>query len=311
MRKLFAFDEAKYYAFGLRMGLRNLVHNGAQLGAKKTIGKILQPINSYTRFPEYAFMESEIRAHLRESKYSDPPKVLDVSSPKCFSLYLAYTYNIVAYLTDIDRDSVHEAEMLWNSIKKHAKGKALFSVQDGRSLEYPDNEFSVVYSMSVIEHIEGEFADSAAMREMTRVLKPEGLLTVTVPIGNQYIEQQRVGFRAAAQRTHDSSVFFFQRIYTPEAATKRLVNAVHESALFCAATACRKVGVLSRLYLRLGENLRGLLGFLSPLLSALWNYTRVGAVEAPSRYGGLNSPADVYGDLMLAWRKLPGRTDAG
>lgn len=304
-RRLFPFDEAKYYLFGLGMGFRNLAHNGMRLGAKKTIGKILQPINSYTRFPEYSFMESKIEAFLRNTEHGEAPKVLDVSSPKCFSLYLAYHYDVIAYLTDIDRDSVQEAEVLWDAIKADAKGKAIFSVEDGRSLKYPNSEFSVVFSMSVIEHIEGESADSAAMRELTRVLKPGGLLAVTVPIGNQYLEQQRVGFRAAAQRTGDQSVFFFQRIYTPQTATERLVNAVPEAALLSKTTACRSDGVVSRMYLKLGENLRGLLGFLSPLLSASWNYAREGAVEAPSRYGALNSPTDIYGDLMLAWQKLP------
>ena len=40
---MFHYDEAKYYGFGLRLGVANLFRNGLRLGAKKTLGKILQP----------------------------------------------------------------------------------------------------------------------------------------------------------------------------------------------------------------------------------------------------------------------------
>jgi SAM-dependent methyltransferase len=46
------------------------------------------------------------------------------------------------------------------------------------SLDFPDERFDVVVSCDVIEHIE---AHEQAMGEMARVLKPGGILVLTVP----------------------------------------------------------------------------------------------------------------------------------
>src|SRR5690242_20298390 len=53
----FRYQEPRYYFFGLKAGLRNLLQNGFALGAKRTLGKIAQPINWYTRFPEYYYFD--------------------------------------------------------------------------------------------------------------------------------------------------------------------------------------------------------------------------------------------------------------
>ena len=53
-----------------------------------------------------------------------------------------------------------------------------FMRMDGRALSFPDDEFDVVYSLSSIEHFGGLSGASSAMREMARVLKPDGVLVV-------------------------------------------------------------------------------------------------------------------------------------
>jgi SAM-dependent methyltransferase len=302
--KTFRFDEAKYYRFGLAMGIANVPRNGLRLGLKKTLGKVLQPINSYTRFPEYHFLECQMKRGLQDFPSTDTPiRILDVGSPKCFGLYLAFYFNIEIHLTDIDAASVNEAEILWDAIKRRARGKALFSLQDARALKYSNQEFDIVYSMSVIEHVEGQAGDSKSMREMVRVLKPGGLLLVTVPVGQKYVEQERVGFQGAARTTGDRNRYFFQRIYTPLAAEERIIDAVPGTTLRNAVTVCRKRGIVSNLYRRLGTDVRGLLGCFNPILSAVLNDSRQGVCAAPGNYGSLHSGSDVYGDLMLAWEK--------
>ena len=52
---LFPFAELRIYLSALQAGLRNVWVNGFKLGAVKTVGKIIQPINQYTRFPEYFY----------------------------------------------------------------------------------------------------------------------------------------------------------------------------------------------------------------------------------------------------------------
>lgn len=304
--KMFFFEEGRYYRFGLAMGLANLARNGFRLGTKKTLGKICQPINSYTRFPEYHFLGTQIEDYLTRLEVSHKPRVLDVGSPKCFGLYLAFHFDIEIRLTDIDAASVREAETLWQAIKDRAKGTALFSTQDARSLKYPDEQFHITYSMSAVEHVEGDAGDSDSVREMLRVTKPGGLLLLTVPIGESYVEQERTGFQGAARETGDGKRYFFQRVYTPAAAQQRIINAVSGATLRRAVTISRKNGPVSSLYRRLGPNLRGLIGTINPVLSVALNASREGILPARSDYGILHSASDVCGDLMLAWEA--GRT---
>ena len=301
--KTFRFDESKYYRFGLATGITNLLCNGFQLGLKKTLGKIFQPINSYTRFPEYHFLGRQAEHHLQKLASSERPKVLDVGSPKCFGLYLAFHFDIEIHLTDIDPPSVREAEILWGAIKSRGRGKVVFSVQDARALKYPDQEFHIAYSMSVIEHVEGQAGDSESMRQMLRVLKPGGLLLVTVPVGQNYVEQDRLGFQGAARKVRARNRCFFQRIYTPATAEERIVNVVPDTTLIKAITVWRKRNVIFELYRRLGTDIRGLLGCLNPILSVALNDSQEGIFPAPSNYGTLHSGNDLYGDLMFAWEK--------
>ena len=53
-----------------------------------------------------------------------------------------------------------------------------FRKMDGRRLEFEDASFDVVYSLSSIEHFGGLEGAGAAIGEMSRVLKPGGLLVV-------------------------------------------------------------------------------------------------------------------------------------
>jgi SAM-dependent methyltransferase len=253
-------------------------------------------------------MGNQIRLWLPTCAASRRPRILDVSSPKCFGLYLAYHFDVEVHLTDIDYPSVREAEVLWDAIKGRAKGNAVFSVQDARYLQYQNEEFDIVYSMSVIEHVGGSAGDTEAMKEMARVLNVGGLLLVTVPIGQNYVEQEILGFEGAARYSGDRRLYFFQRIYSPQTANERLLHCTSTVQLREALTVCRSNSVVARSYLRLGYKARCLLGFLDPVLSKVMNRTMTGVVAAPSRYGKVNTSRDLYGDLMLAWDKGAGTT---
>jgi SAM-dependent methyltransferase len=300
--KIFRFDELRYYKFGLALGASNILHNGLRLGPRKTLGKILQPVNSYTRFPEYYFVECHIETYLKRLAPNCRAKILDVGSPKCFGLFLAYHFNVELHLTDIDQPSVEEAAILWRAIQAKAKGNAIFEVQDAREM-MQQQEFDVVYSMSVIEHVSGANGDSRSIQEMIRALKPGGTLIVTVPFGEKYIEQDRIGFRGAARETGDDNRYFFQRIYTSVEVEKRLLQAAAGGRLEKMNTIWRKTGALTGVYRHIGTDLRGLLGCLNPVLSAALNNSGEGMFAIPGSYGALHSHRDIYGDLVLAWQK--------
>ena len=293
----------RYYGFGLMVGVSNLAHNGFVLGPKKTVGKIFQPVSSYGKFPEYCFIGERVERHLTSSP-GTRAKVLDVGSPKLLGLYLASRYAVDLQLTDISHLNVDEYRLLWNSVKHRALGTACFSLLDARVLPYAAATFDVVYSISVVEHVEGEHGDSRSVSEMIRVLKPGGLLLLTVPCGIDYVEQQRVGFRGAVEKTEDGRRYFFQRIYNQAACEARLLTDSKQLENVSLITAYRRFPFLAHLWGCLGQDLRGILGFLNPWLSAVVNRSCEGFCDkAGARYGPLFQEGDVVGNLMIAATK--------
>ena len=302
---LFPHDELKYFFFGLQAGLVNAAANGLQLGLKKTIGKIAQPINAPSRFPEYYCFDTAIREHVARYPDARRLRILDVGSPKLMGLYLAHTLRATVLLTDISRLNVDEYRVMWGALRRRANGCALFALQDARALPFRSGEFDVVYSMSVVEHIEGESGDREALREFIRVLKPGGILLISVPFGRRYIEQQRIGFAGAARHMRDRRAYFFQRIYDRRAFERRILDEARGFADLRVTTIARMRPRLWRAWGRFGENARGALGFLNPVLSSAINQQRPGIDDSfDVSYGPVHSARDVYGDLILAgWKR--------
>jgi SAM-dependent methyltransferase len=284
--------------------MANLITNGLRLGARKTIGKITQPINAYSRFPEYYWFEAAVSEHLLTVPADRRPRVLDVGSPKMLGLYFGVNTRAELNLTDISELNVDEYRLMWRGLEGKAKGKVMFSLADARSLEFGDAEFDVVYSMSVVEHIEGAEGDSRAIRELLRVLKPGGLMVLSVPFGNKYVEQKRIGFSGAARKTGDREAYFFQRIYNQAAFQKRILKHAVELEQVNLITVRRQNRWMSRTFGLLGENVRGVLGFINPLLSMAVNRSRQGMNSAlAGDYGEFHTARDVYGDLIMTGRK--------
>jgi SAM-dependent methyltransferase len=296
----FPYRELKYYSFGLRAGFVNLFRNGLALGLKRTVGKITQPINSYSRFPEYHYFDQAITTYLASLPSPSKPAILDVGSPKLFGLHLAAATDVPVTLTDISELNIEPYRTLWQAIRPQARGQVCFELQDARRFTFPAERFDVVYSMSVIEHVQGDRGDSEAVREMIRVLKPGGLLVISVPFGPVLQEQAIVGFADAARPTHDAKEYFFQRIYDSEAFKKRILSEAALEVIEMITVSRRRVRLLQA-YARLGENVHGAFGFLNPFLSAIVNQSCAGVNPSfIGRYGRLHSLQDIYGDLILA-----------
>jgi SAM-dependent methyltransferase len=301
---IFPFREIDYYRFGLDAGLRNLLGNGFAIGLRKTVGKISQPINSYTRFPEYYYMDQAISEHVAQNCQGNPVRILDVGSPKCFGLYLANKLEVEVEMTDVSRMNLDEYQIMSKQLRPQAKGRVHFAVQDARALGYEEGAFDIVYSMSVIEHVEGERGDFQSILEMVRVLKPGGQLLISVPFGKRYMEQQRRGFAHAVERTTDQSLYFFQRIYDQAAVESRILPALEGLRVRSQWTIWREKELPVRMFRMLGENAQGLLGFVNPLLSRGCNRCASGIVpDIPGCYGEIHSSNDFYGDLVLIAEK--------
>jgi SAM-dependent methyltransferase len=299
-----SFEEEKFYSFGLGLGIANFRKNRFSLGIRKTLGKITQPINSYTRFPEYALMEESIRSFSDARVSLSRTEILDVGSPKCFGIFLASTQHCTVEMTDISPLNLDEYRTMWDAVLRRAKGNARFSLQDARALKYQENSFDIVYSMSVLEHISGEKGDTTALSEMVRVLRPGGLLVFSVPFGSVYTEQWRNGFVAAVEERNDGAYHFFQRIYDPRSLEMRLLQHLQNVDIGSIWTIWRRRTVLVKVLAHSGQHLRGALGFLNPVLSSNLNCCAPGIVEGiPTSYGNVYSPSDLFGDVVIVGRK--------
>ena len=60
----------------------------------------------------------------------------------------------------------------------YRRDRLTFMKMDGRYLDFPDNTFDVAYSLSSIEHFGGMPGASQTIAEMTRILKPGGILAL-------------------------------------------------------------------------------------------------------------------------------------
>src|SRR5207244_5953202 len=61
---------------------------------------------------------------------------------------------------------------------EYDRERLVFKRMDGRHLDFPDATFDVAYSLSSIEHFGGVDGARAAIAEMTRVVKPGGVLAI-------------------------------------------------------------------------------------------------------------------------------------
>ena len=101
-------------------------------------------------------------------------------------------------------------------------GRVHSEVQDGRALTYADGSFDAAYSVSVLEHIP-DSGDSAAIRELIRVVRPGGVVVVTVPYDRNYRETFVKG-PVYERKPIGSEAIFYERHYDRETLAKRLLS---------------------------------------------------------------------------------------
>jgi ubiquinone/menaquinone biosynthesis C-methylase UbiE len=113
------------------------------------------------------------------------------------------------------------------SLSRKLNFKANYSAKevDALNLPYENNFFDKIVCISVIEHIKDE-GDSAALKEMWRVLKPEGLLIITFPIKKKFeVEyKNKDEYQQNVEKKLDK--YFFQRIYDKKKIKERLLSSI-------------------------------------------------------------------------------------
>lgn len=177
-----------------RQALNSRVSKIAQQVLRKSL---VRPID-YMRYAEF----SAILNHL---DLKPNTTVLDVGSPQWFSICLAKQYpeTVFNYVNIIDS----EIEPFQHISEALEIRNLVYLKEDVRNLSFASDTFDQVISISVIEHIyPAAGGDYAALREINRVLKPNGELHLTVP----YKDKENVVYMNGDvyERQGDTHTFF-------------------------------------------------------------------------------------------------------
>jgi SAM-dependent methyltransferase len=196
---------------GVLAGLRTLKDEPV-LGLKR----LALPV-SYWRSVEFAYV-------WRQLELGAGARVLDLGSPKDLAAMLARHRGYEVVATDILPEAISLSERYARAqrLEGHGAGRVHSEIQDGRALTYADGSFDAAYSVSVLEHIP-DSGDSAAIRELVRVVRPGGVVVVTVPFDRRYRETFVDG--PVYERTPlDSERLFFERHYDRSTLSQRLLD---------------------------------------------------------------------------------------
>jgi SAM-dependent methyltransferase len=162
-------------------------------------------------------VELPLSLHLLETSPDD--RVVDLSSPKLLSLYLAISGWKKLIISDIDDYFVADFRVFAECFRTNFDVRII----DARKISLPDASQDRVYSVSVFEHIPN-MGDREALQEVARVLRPGGIFVLTLPAYSEYIEEwqtTKTYWDSHSIQRPDSTVFF-QRRYDLSALQGRL-----------------------------------------------------------------------------------------
>jgi len=207
----------QWFAQGQQLAWRSLrAGTLTKAGLRPAVGAFVRPLTAPSRYPEYEL----VLERLRDAVDLDDPDtwLLDVSSPKLFSVLLAARTRATVVATDVWKPAIDEAETLRGGLSDDASSRLVLGVADGReplpaSLRPPGGLFSGAFTMSVIEHIEPDpGGDRLALRSIADVVMPGGSVIVSVPVDrearSEYLKTEMYG-----RTSEDPRGAFFQRVY--------------------------------------------------------------------------------------------------
>ncbi len=199
----------EFAEFGFSLG-KNLLYK-----CKFSPRLLLNPV-SIVRYFEFDFVKSSL-------ELGNGMRVLDISSPYLFGFYVSSKFQLEYHYINPDEKDLANVNSLSGKQKFH--GKYISNQMDALNLTFYDNFFDRVISISVIEHINGE-GDSRAIKEIWRVLKPNGLFSFTVPVNKEFEIEYRNKDEYNLNPEKKSEKYFFQRIYDKQKIEERLLSSI-------------------------------------------------------------------------------------
>ena len=209
-----------FLMFSLLMGCKYALRAFSHPFLKEGLKRLVTPINMSrcfelpNAFNELGFVDGQ--------SYS----VLDLSSPKLLSFYIAKKTNSRVVATDIARKELVAWRTLWDIIDKKrtfiSSEKLDIRVLDGRHMPYEDETFDRAVCVSVLEHIDAG-GDTVTIKELARVLKKGGILVLTLPYSWKYHEEYK-DHDVYGLYGSSSERFFWSRYYDDQSLFKRLIE---------------------------------------------------------------------------------------
>lgn len=149
---------------------------------------------------------------------SPQDRIVDLSSPKLLSLYLAANGWRHLTISDIDDYFIEDFRRFAALFRQE------FDLQiiDARRIPLKDASLDKAFSISVFEHIP-EMGDRQAVQEVARVIKPGGVFVLTLPAFREYVEEWKTSssyWDSHSVKSPDGKVFF-QRRYDAAALAER------------------------------------------------------------------------------------------
>ena len=135
---------------------------------------VQDPLHQWSRQWEYPFIFSRIKDSI---EHVEEPKILDAGSGITFFSYYLNELFPKAKIDCCDYDKT--LDIKYNGINEATGSEIKFSSGDLRKLPYENNNFNLIYCISVLEHTD-EY--EKIIEEFKRVLKPGGTLLVTFDV---------------------------------------------------------------------------------------------------------------------------------
>lgn len=200
----------KFAEYGFTI-CRDLLFKG-----KLSLKLLLNPV-SIVRYFEFDYAQKHL-------EINEQDKILDISSPYLFGFYHSSKFVIPYYYINPDRVDLTNVISLSRKLK--FKGDYSPREIDALNLPFEDSFFSKVVSISVIEHIK-EDGDTLALKEIWRVLKPNGKLILTFPVKKEYNIEYKDKDEYNLNIGQASGGYFFQRIYDEHKINERLLSSIN------------------------------------------------------------------------------------
>jgi SAM-dependent methyltransferase len=191
--------------FGRALGWR-LVWSGAPWG----LGWVANPV-SVVRYFEFDFARRCLEAARGD--------FLDIASPRLFSFWMASRGAGPITVMNPDAKDLRRSE---EAARRLGLTGLAFEAAGADALAGRAARYEAIWSLSVMEHIEGAYDEREALRLAWSALRPGGRLVITVPVAPAFAIETRREDPYGTQARRADGRYFFQRTYDKQALDSRL-----------------------------------------------------------------------------------------